>query len=205
MEPLETMEPFFQQTSPSGSLPHEVHGQKALLFCGVSMVTVGLMLGFLPIALGPVVGKLHTVTLLQATLLIALSAAWPQVRLNRTNALSTITLLVGGMTLNVGGVLLATLTQSTAQVFDSTFDCSMRNDDPIYNKTVLFVINLTDFTLCALPPILFGVLATEKSNQKIATVLLVVGVLVCLGFQPYLNTLPSLPAGNNTCPFLLKI
>ena len=67
-------DPTPKHSDPTDSLP----GQKLLLVTGILMFGTGLLLGFLPASLGPVIGKLHNIALLQATFCLALSSCWAQ-------------------------------------------------------------------------------------------------------------------------------
>ena len=187
-----------KHSAPTDSLP----GQKLLLVTGVLMFGTGLLLGFLPASLGPVLGKLHNIALLQATFCLALSSCWAQIYLDRSNAVSTAVLLVLSMWLNVAGVTISALTGSPAQVYDNTLVCTLQNTAAVPNYIVAVLINLTDLAVCTILPLLFGVLAGPKSDQRIPKCVIWASVVVVLIIQPLLLDEGAIPVGS--CPFALK-
>ena len=191
-------DPTPKHSDPTDSLP----GQKLLLVTGILMFGTGLLLGFLPASLGPVIGKLHNIALLQATFCLALSSCWAQIYLDQSNAVSTAVLLVLSMWFNVVGVTISALTGSPAQVYDNTLVCYLQNMAAVPNFIVAVLINLTDLAVCTIFPLLFGVLAGPKSDQRIPKCVIWASVVVVLIIQPLLLEEGVIPVGS--CPFAYR-
>ena len=107
-------------------------------------------------------GKLHSLCLLEATFLVALSAAWPQLNLSHHNRLLCALLLVYSCAANAVAFLVTTLAGVGAGVFDAVAACTLHGHSAVWTWSAYLLFNSVDLAIAAVPALLFGTLCPRQ-------------------------------------------